>query len=123
LDLRRAAQRARIISERRFRPSAVMPPLRFFELEDLPPELAFAPLDLDELADVLEPAFRRAQRAFAAAASFARVAADIGRRRPSVFVALADVEEPEELPDAAVLLEPPLLPPPVKSELSRSSRD
>lgn len=59
---RRAAQRAFIISESRLRPAAVKPPAGFF---------AFcAPLPLPCLA----------QRARAAAESFARVAADMGRR-------------------------------------------
>jgi hypothetical protein len=103
-----------------------MPPPRFFERADLPPpELAFAPLDFAEVDVVLvepPPPLLRAQRAFAAAASFARVAADIGRLRPSVFVAADDDDAPEELLDDAVLLAPPP-PPPLKSELSRSSRD
>lgn len=102
-----------------------MPPRRFLEAADLPPEVAFAPLDLvevDEEVEPLPPPLVRAQRAFAAAASLARVAADIGRLRPSVFVPDEDEEEPEELLDAAVLL-PPLPPVPPKSELSRSSRD
>ena len=97
-----------------------MPPLRFLLPVDLPPELAFAPLDLLEL---LEPEPWRAQRALAAAASFARVAADIGRLRPSVFVAFVDALDDEELVPALLLLAPPLLPLPLKSELSRSSRD
>ncbi len=130
MDLRRAAQRARIISERRLRPSAVMPPPLFFlELEELPPDRAFAPLDLVEFEEVeVEepdvPALRRAQRAFAAEASFARVAADIGRLRPSVLAPpVDDVEESEELPVPDALLAALLLPLPLKSELSRSSRD
>jgi hypothetical protein len=67
--LRRAAQRAFISWERRRRPAAVMPPLRLFPargwLACLPPRCL-------------------AQRARAAADSFARVAADILRlpRRP-----------------------------------------
>ncbi len=95
----------------------MIPPPRFFELDDL--------LDLVDLLPVLlgfaeldEPLLVRAQRARAAAASFARVAADMGRRRPSVLVA-ADEEE------LAVLVLPPVLPPrpPPKSELSRLSSD
>lgn len=87
------------------RPSGVMPPLR--EDDD----------DFDGAdALLLLPLFRFAQRAFAAAASFARVAADIGRRRrwpPLLFV----------LPVLAVRL---LLPeedcdPPPNKELIRSS--
>jgi hypothetical protein len=101
-----------------------MPPLRFFELADLPPELAFDPLDFEELAEVaLPPALRRAQRAFAAEASFARVAADIGRRRPSVLPPPVDDDELEELAVPADLLPPLPLPLPLKSELSRSSSD
>ncbi len=93
-----------------------MPPPRFFERDDLreladwlPVLLAFAELD--------EPLLVRAQRARAAAASFARVAADMGRRLPSVLVA-ADEEELLAVP-------PPVFPlrPPPKSELSRFSRD
>ena len=61
----RAAQRAFISWERRFRPAGVIPP--FF------------------LAGVVFfPAFSLAQRALAAAASLARVAADIRRRPPRV---------------------------------------
>ena len=63
-----AAQRAFIDSESFLRPAAVSPPLL------LPAALAAALL--------LVVPLRRAQRAFAAAASFARVAADIGRRLP-----------------------------------------
>ena len=101
-----------------------MPPPFFLDLADLLPELAFAPLDFVELAEVLLlAAFRRAQRALAAAASLARVAADIGRRRPSVFVLPVDGEEAAELAVPDDLLAPPLLPLPLKSELSRSSRD
>src|SRR5687768_10525572 len=62
-----AAQRAFIASESFLRPAAVRPPLLF------PAGLAAA---------LLVVPFRRAQRAFAAAASLARVAADIGRRPP-----------------------------------------
>ncbi len=77
----------------------------------LPALLDFVELD--------EPLLVRAQRARAAAASFARVAADMGRRRPSVLVA-ADEEEP-----LAVPVLPPVVPPrpPPKSELSRFSSD
>jgi hypothetical protein len=70
--LRRAAQRAFIDSDSLRRPAAVKPRRR-------PP---------DALAAGAAPAvlvvvpLRRAQRARAAAASFARVAADIGRRPP-----------------------------------------
>ncbi|MFN2475276.1 MAG: hypothetical protein ABR526_02920 [Chthoniobacterales bacterium] len=97
----------------------MIPPLRFLELAVLPPELVFAVADLLEL---LAPALRLAQRAFAAAANFARVAADIGRLRPSVLAPLLD-EEAEELLPPPVLLLPPPLPLPPKSELSRSSSD
>jgi hypothetical protein len=87
-----------------------MPPPRLLDLDDFA-DLLPAPLDL------AEPLFVRAQRALAAAASFARVAADIGRRRPSVLVA-PDEEElsPAVLPPPALALRPPL-----KRELSRSS--
>ena len=84
-----------------------MPPPRLLDLDD------FADL-LPELLDLAEPLFVRAQRARAAAASFARVAVDIGRRRPSVLVA----PDEEELPPAVL---PPR--PPPKRELSRSSSD
>jgi hypothetical protein len=60
-----AAQRAFIASESFLRPAAVRPPLL------LPAGFA---------AELLVVPFRFAQRAFAAAANFARVAADIGRR-------------------------------------------
>jgi hypothetical protein len=77
----------------------VMPPL---DEDDL--------LDGDFVADELPP-LRFAQRAFAAAASFARVAADIGRRRPSV------------LPDVVRLLlcDEEDVDPPVNRALIRSS--
>lgn len=82
--LRRAAQRAFIASDSLRRPSAVKPPfLR----------------DLVEPAPALLPPLRLAQRALAAAESFARVAADMERlRRPPPF------EEGEEEERA---LEPP----------------
>ena len=62
-----AAQRAFIASESRLRPAAVRP-------------LLFAAGFVAALLVVVP--FRRAQRALAAAASLARVAADIGRRPP-----------------------------------------
>ena len=62
-----AAQRAFIASESLLRPAAVRPPLL---------------LPAGFVAALLVVPFRRAQRAFAAAASLARVAADIGRRPP-----------------------------------------
>jgi hypothetical protein len=75
---RRAAHRAFIASESFLLPAAVSPPLLF-------------PLALAAGALVVVP-LRFAQRAFAAAASFARVAGDIGlrlreRRRPLVLAA------------------------------------
>jgi hypothetical protein len=75
-----------------------MPPLRFFLEEEV--------LAAGELWLAVP---RRAQRARAAAASFARVAADMGRRRPSVFAALV----------LGLLL--PTLPPPNK-DFSRRSK-
>lgn len=63
---RRLAHRAFIDSDNLLRPAALSPPFRRAG--------AFA-------AELLAVPFRLAQRAFAAAASFARVAADIGRRR------------------------------------------
>ena len=63
--LRLAAQRAFISWESLFRPAAVIPPFRLGEV-------------------VFIPAFCLAQRAFAAAASLARVAADMRRRPPRV---------------------------------------
>ena len=63
----RAAHRAFMDSESFLRPAAVRPPLPF--------PAGFA-------AGLLVVPFRFAQRAFAEAASFARVAADIGRRVP-----------------------------------------
>lgn len=110
--LRRAAHRAFIASESFFRPAAVMPPLRCEEAEALLP-----PLEPPELLPL-----RDAQRARAASAILARVAADIGLRRPSLF-------EPE--PEAMLVLEllplplvpppPPPRPPAPKSELRRFS--
>ena len=100
--LRRAAQRAFIASESFFRPAAVRP--RFFPLAlavgALPPALRLAaqrafmdsesflrPAAVNPLRLPLAAAgalavvpLRRAQRARAAAANFARVAGDIGRR-------------------------------------------
>ena len=73
-----AAQRAFINWESRLRPAAVIPPLRF------PPLFAAFVPPL--------PALTRAQRARAAAAIFARAAADIRRlppRRPLVVAAPA----------------------------------
>ncbi len=85
--LRLAAHLAFIASDNFLRPAAVRPP---FLDEDLAELLA------DELAPV---PFRWAQRALAAAASFARVAADIGRRplerrRERAAPALLPVVEP-----------------------------
>ena len=143
--LRRAAQRARIASARRRRPSGVMPPLLFAEppllfaapplfLAEPPVLLPEPPLVLAETLGIVDAELspRAAQRARAAAASFARVAGDIGRRRPSCFAPpdapllfvppLLDVLPPPPLlarPLVPLLLLP-LLPPP-KSELSRSS--
>ena len=75
---RRAAQRAFIASESFLLPAAVSPPLFFLPLALAAGALAEVPL-------------RFAQRAFAAAASFARVAGDIGlrlrERRPLVLAA------------------------------------
>ena len=90
--LRRAAQRAFIASESFFLPAAVSPP--FF------------------LAGALAGAvpFRWAQRARAAAASFARVAADIGLR----------LRDPP-LREAGAL--EALAPPPAKSEDNRRSSE
>lgn len=62
-----AAQRAFMASESFLRPAAVRPPLLF--------PAGFA-------AELLVVPLRFAQRAFAEAANFARVAADIGRRVP-----------------------------------------
>lgn len=105
--LRRAAQRALIASESLLRPSGVMPPPLFLAEPD----------DFDAPLAVPPPLPALAHRARAAAASFARVAADIGRRRPSCLA-------PDEPPPWLLRAGPPLLlPPPVKSELSRSSRD
>ena len=67
LARRRSAQRAFIASESRRRPAAVMPPLLFCGRVGV------------EILSLLEPP-RRAQRARAAAESFARVAADMLRR-------------------------------------------
>jgi hypothetical protein len=97
----------------------VIPPLLFPELE-LPPELLLL-AEEGWLLDELEPPRARAQRARAAAASLARVAADIGRRRPSCFAAA--------LPPPVLLLPIELLPAllvlrlllPPKIELSRRS--
>ena len=103
---RRAAQRARIASASLRRPSGVIPPLR--DADDF----------VDAAAGVAEalPPFCFAQRAFAAAASFARVAADIGlrRRSPPPLVVLLLVAE------RLLLLEEDCDPPPNK-ELIRSS--
>jgi hypothetical protein len=85
---RRAAQRAFIASESFLLPAAVSPPL-FFPLALAAGALAVVPL-------------RFAQRAFAAAASLARVAGDIGlrlrERRPRGLAALAP---PPEVPPLA----------------------
>lgn len=103
------------------RPAAEIPPLRF-ALELLPPPLDEAVVEPSVLAPVPR-AF--AQRARAAAASLARVAGDIGRRRPSCFAPPEDaVEEEEEDDDDAAGVERDVWPPPApKSELSRSSSD
>ena len=91
--LRLAAHLAFMASESFFRPAAVSPP--FF----LAGDLAAVPVPL-----------RWAQRALAAAASLARVAADIGRRLRDPLL-----EEVETL----ALLEPP----PAKSEANRLSSE
>lgn len=83
----RAAHLAFIASESFFLPAAVSPPF-FFALAAPPP----LPL-------------RLAQRALAEAASFARVAADMGRRRRRRRVVLPELAAPAEL----------LAPPPPKS--------
>jgi hypothetical protein len=87
---RRAAHLAFIRAESLFLPAAVKPPPFFFAG-----------------AFDAEVPFRCAQRALAAAASFARVAADIGLRAP-----------PDLLLD---VLAAALDPPPAKSEASRRS--
>ena len=75
-----------------------MPPFCFA----LPPLDFELPFDFDELAAVVEPSVFEpvprafAQRARAAAASLARVAGDIGRRRPSCFVPPAEAAGEEE---------------------------
>jgi hypothetical protein len=87
--LRLAAQRAFIASESFLLPAAVSPPLF------LPGALALAAGAL-----VVVP-FRLAQRAFAAAASFARVAGDIGlrlRERRRLVVAPPELVELVEEP-------------------------
>ncbi len=103
------------------RPAAVMPPFRFAEEED--DDDFFATPELFVLPSVVAPVPRAfAQRARAAAASLARVAADIGRRRPSCFAPEEDPEEEvvDDDDDEAVARE--VCPPAPKSELSRSSR-
>ena len=85
----RAAHLAFIASESFFLPAAVSPPFFFPFAFALPP-----PVPL-----------RLAQRALAEAASFARVAADIGRRRRRRRVVLPELAAPAEL----------LAPPPPKS--------
>ena len=80
----RAAQRAFIASESFFLPAAVSPPRRLLVLAalvDLPP--------------LLELPLVAAQRALAEAASLARVAADIGRRRRPLLVTV----DPAPLPN------------------------
>ena len=125
------------------RPAAEIPP--FLELLLLPlllPPLRFPPEPPDEADEaVVEPSVRApvprafAQRARAAAASLARVAGDIGRRRPSCFAPaeeaagedeeedegddLDDDEDEEDEDDAR----DDVCPPAPKIELSRSSRD
>jgi hypothetical protein len=99
--LRRAAHLAFIASESFFLPAAVSPPPFF-----LAGALATA------------PPFRKAHRLRAAAASLARVAADIGRRDPPLalrdLLGLLDL-----LVEGAA--DPPPEPPPEKSELKRRS--
>ena len=91
-----------------------MPPVRL--ADDF-----FAVPELFVLPSVVAPVPRAfAQRARAAAASFARVAADIGRRRPSCFAPDEDLVEVEEAEVDAD--ERDVCPPAPKSELSRSSR-
>ena len=92
--LRRAAHLAFIASESFFLPAAVSPPFFF----------------AGALAGAVP--FRWAHRAFAAAASFARVAADIGLRLRDPLL---------ELEVGA--LEAPLEPPPAKSEDNRRSSE
>ena len=85
-----------------------MPPLR---------DADFAGADALLLPALLLPPFRFAQRALAAAASFARVAADIGLRRrspPLRWVLL-------ELAVRLLLLEDEDCDPPLNNELIRSS--
>lgn len=79
-------------------------------------EALFGPID--------PPPFRAfAQRARAAAASFARVAGDIGRRRPSCFAPVAADEDDVLGVDVDEDDDDCRCPPAPKSELSRSSRD
>jgi hypothetical protein len=122
--LRRAAQRAFIASESFFRPAAVRP--RFFPLALVasapPPALRLAaqrafidsesflrpaavnplrlPLAAAAGAALAVVPLRRAQRARAAAANFARVAGDIGRR-------LRLRRPPARLPSPEEVVEPP----------------
>ena len=113
------------------RPAAVIPPFGLAE-DDEPfvlPELLELPALLElpvlfEPPSVVAPVPRAfAQRARAAAASLARVAGDMGRRRPSCF---APVEEPadeeDDDDDGEDAAEREVCPPAPKSELSRSSR-
>ena len=120
-----------------------MPP--FFELLPPRPLLRFEPEPPEELDDpdeaVVEPSVRApvprafAQRARAAAASLARVAGDIGRRRPSCFApaeeAAGEEEEDdddfddfdEDEDDEGDDARDDVCPPAPKIELSRSSSD
>jgi hypothetical protein len=94
-----------------------MPPFPFAEEDDF-----FAVPELFVLPSVVAPVPRAfAQRARAAAASLARVAGDIGRRRPSCFAADEDPEEEDGDGDEDVV-DREVCPPAPKRELSRSSR-
>lgn len=106
------------------RPAAVMPPRLAEDVEDDEPLPALFEAVLEALFGPIDPPPLRAfaQRARAAAASLARVAADIGRRRPSCFAPVAAEEEAE--PDVEVEEDDDCrCPPAPKSELSRSSSD
>ena len=117
-------------SESLLRPAAVMPPFRLAEAEEaFAPPLLFDPPLLLEPPDALEPpsvvapvprAF--AQRARAAAASLARVAGDIGRRRPSCFAPAEEPAEEEDDDEGDDATDREVCPPAPKRELSLSSR-